>query len=97
MLDAHAGTSGDGTFALNGPETQYDFGYRAVHLTTVYSKAIVKAYYGKQQSKSYWLGCSSGGKQGLKEVQMFPEDFDGVVAGAAACVRALPPLFTRPS
>ncbi|GAA5925114.1 hypothetical protein JCM3775_006370 [Rhodotorula graminis] len=80
----HNGTSGDGTFAINGPETQLDFGYRAVHLTTVYSKAIVKAYYGQAQKKSYWIGCSSGGKQGLKETQMFPEDFDGVVAGAAA-------------
>ncbi|GAA5898113.1 hypothetical protein JCM8208_000157 [Rhodotorula glutinis] len=80
----HKGISGDGTFAINGPETQLDFGYRAVHLTTVYSKAIVKAYYGKQQKKSYWIGCSSGGKQGLKEVQEFPDDYDGVLAAAAA-------------
>ncbi|BGP41559.1 hypothetical protein JCM10449v2_005550 [Rhodotorula kratochvilovae] len=84
----HNGTSGDGTFAINGPETQVDFGHRAVHLTTVYSKAIVKAYYGKKQKTSYWLGCSSGGKQGVKEVQMYPEDYDGVIAGAAACLNA---------
>lgn len=80
----HNGTAFDGTFALAGPETQIDFGYRAVHLTTVYSKKIVEAYYGKKQDYSYWLGCSSGGKQGLKEVQMFPHDYDGVIAGAAA-------------
>ncbi|GAA5838204.1 hypothetical protein JCM9279_004155 [Rhodotorula babjevae] len=80
----HNGPGFDGSFAINGSETQIDFGYRAVHLTTVYSKAIVKAYYGKEQKTSYWLGCSSGGKQGLKEVQAFPDDFDGVIAGAAA-------------
>ncbi|GAA5990883.1 hypothetical protein JCM10908_000063 [Rhodotorula pacifica] len=80
----HNGTSGDGTFAIKGPETQIDFGYRAVHLTTVYSKKILAAYYGRQQDYSYWLGCSSGGKQGLKEVQAFPKDYDGVIAGAAA-------------
>ncbi|POY74244.1 hypothetical protein BMF94_2682 [Rhodotorula taiwanensis] len=80
----HNGTSADGTFAISNPESQIDFGYRAVHLTTVYSKKILAAYYGKEQSYSYWFGCSSGGKQGLKEVQMFPDDYDGVIAGAAA-------------
>lgn len=52
----------------------------------MYSQKIVETYYKKQNFKSYWLGCSSGGKQGLKEVQMFPNDYDGVLAGAAACV-----------
>ncbi|GAA6002650.1 hypothetical protein JCM10207_007610 [Rhodosporidiobolus poonsookiae] len=80
----HHGTSGDGTFAAGNPESQIDFGYRAVHLTTVYSKKVIEAYYGKKQDKSYWIGCSSGGKQGLKEVQAYPEDYDGVIAGAAA-------------
>ncbi|GAA5855099.1 hypothetical protein JCM8547_002379 [Rhodosporidiobolus lusitaniae] len=80
----HHGTSGDGTFAAGNPESQINFGHRAVHLSTVYSKAIVEAYYGKPQDYSYWLGCSSGGKQGLKEVQAYPEDYDGVIAGAAA-------------
>ncbi|POY75338.1 hypothetical protein BMF94_1566 [Rhodotorula taiwanensis] len=80
----HNGTAFDPTFAINNPESQIDFGYRAVHLTTEYSKTILAAYYGKKQDYSYWLGCSSGGKQGLKEVQMFPHDYDGVVAGAAA-------------
>lgn len=38
----HHGASGNGTFALNNPESQVDFGYRAVHLTTVYSKKIIE-------------------------------------------------------
>ncbi|TKA57941.1 hypothetical protein B0A53_00343 [Rhodotorula sp. CCFEE 5036] len=77
----HNNSGLDSTFGINNPESLIDFGHRAVHLTTVYSK---KAYYGQAQKSSYWLGCSSGGKQGLKEVQMYPEDFDGVIAGASA-------------
>ncbi|GAA6002670.1 hypothetical protein JCM10207_007619 [Rhodosporidiobolus poonsookiae] len=80
----HWGVSGNGTFAAGDPESQIDFGYRAVHLTTVYSKKVIEAYYGKKQDKAYWLGCSSGGKQGLKEVQLYPDEYDGVIAGAAA-------------
>ncbi|KAL8287014.1 hypothetical protein RQP46_004020 [Phenoliferia psychrophenolica] len=51
---------------------------------SVYSKRIIKAHYGKQAAHNYWIGCSSGGKQGLKEVQAYPNEFDGVIAGAAA-------------
>ena len=57
-----------GTFAVNNPQSQIDFGYRAVHLSTVYSKKIIDLYYGKKPELAYWFGCSSGGKQGLKEV-----------------------------
>jgi len=79
-------TSGvmDGTWALGHPEKVLDFGYRAVHLMTVRGKDITKAYYGKPPEYSYWNGCSSGGKQGLKEAQQFPEDYNGIVAGAPA-------------
>ncbi|EGG08828.1 uncharacterized protein MELLADRAFT_47660 [Melampsora larici-populina 98AG31] len=80
----HNGTVTDGTFAISNPESQNDFGYRAVHLSTIFSKVVVQNFYAKKAKKSYWIGCSSGGKQGLKEVQAFPEDFDGVLAGAAA-------------
>lgn len=45
---------------------------------------IVKAYYGRGIEYNYYSGCSTGGRQGLKEVQMFPDDFDGVLAGAPA-------------
>ena len=51
---------------------------------TVAAKAIVAAYYGDGPRLSYWNGCSSGGKQGLKEAQKFPADYDGIVAGAPA-------------
>ncbi len=75
---------GNGMFALGHPEKIVDFGYRAVHETVIKSKAIVAAYYGKGPKYSYWNGCSTGGRQGLVEVTRYPEDFDGVVAGAPA-------------
>jgi feruloyl esterase len=78
----HAGDTA--IFAMGHPEKLVDFAYRAVHAMTVRAKAIVTAFYGKGPRISYWLGCSSGGRQGLKEAQRFPEDYDGIVAGAPA-------------
>jgi feruloyl esterase len=78
----HAGERG--TFAIGHPEKLIDFAWRAVHETAEKSKALIAAYYGAGPRRSYWDGCSSGGRQGLKEVQQFPEDFDGVIAGAPA-------------
>jgi feruloyl esterase len=78
----HSG--GSGSFALGHPEKLTDFAYRAVHEMTVQAKAIVSAYYSAAPRLSYWNGCSSGGKQGLKEAQRFPNDYDGIVAGAPA-------------
>jgi feruloyl esterase len=78
----HAGDTG--SFAVGHPEKLVDFGYRAVHAMTVRAKAIAKAFYGDGPRHAYWLGCSSGGRQGLKEAQVYPEDYDGIVAGAPA-------------
>ena len=80
----HVGNPGDGSFAYRQPEKLVDFGWRAVHEMTITAKAIVDAFYDEQLARSYWQGCSSGGKQGLKEAQRFPADFDGIVAGAPA-------------
>lgn len=78
----HEGDGMDASFALGHSEKLIDFGYRAVHEMTVQSKAIVAAYYGTAARYAYWNGCSSGGKQGLKEAQRYPLDYDGIVAGA---------------
>jgi feruloyl esterase len=72
-----------GSFALGHPEKLIDFGWRSEHEMTVKAKAIVQAFYGNAPQRSYWNGCSTGGRQALKEAQMFPEDFDGIIAGAA--------------
>ena len=63
-------------------ETFKDFSYRAVHLMTTVGKAVVTRYYGKPQKRAYFQGCSTGGRQGLMEVQRFPDDYDGVISGA---------------
>ncbi|MEO8076442.1 MAG: tannase/feruloyl esterase family alpha/beta hydrolase, partial [Acidobacteriota bacterium] len=78
----HAGSTAE--FALGHPEKLVDFASRSVHEMTVAAKQVVSAHYGKAPSFSYWRGCSAGGRQGLKEAQQFPADFDGIVAGAPA-------------
>ncbi len=80
----HQGTAGDAKFAVGHPEKVVDFGYRAVHEMSVKAKAIIAAYYEGEPKFSYWNGCSSGGRQGLKEAQRFPKDYNGIIAGAPA-------------
>jgi feruloyl esterase len=81
--DGHVGGT-DGSWALGHPEKLIDFGYRAVHETSVQAKAIVRAFYGKDLARSYFVGCSDGGREALMEAQRFPDDFIGIVAGAPA-------------
>ena len=73
---------GGAAWALGHPDKVIDFGWRAVHQMVVAAKRIAAAYYQSPPRFSYWNGCSAGGRQGLKAIQRFPEDFDGVVAGA---------------
>src|SRR5262249_22723263 len=75
---------GSGSFALGHQEKLIDFSWRSEHETTVKAKAVLAALYGSAPRLSYWNGCSTGGRQGLKEAQMFPEDFDGIITGAPA-------------
>ena len=76
----HEGTGA--SFALGHPEKLVDYSYRAVHEMTVSAKLIIAAYHGKAVGLSYWSGCSLGGQQGLKAAQLYPADFDGIIAGA---------------
>lgn len=77
-------TGNNANFILGHPDKVLDFAYRAVHEMTVSAKAIVAAFYGNAAAKSYWNGCSTGGRQALAEAQRFPNDYDGIVAGAPA-------------
>ncbi len=76
------------SFAAPGANNPYasrkviDFGYLAVHETALLAKKMVRAYYGADAKYSYWVGCSTGGREGLMEAQRYPEDFDGYVIGA---------------
>jgi feruloyl esterase len=83
--DGHdAAKTPQGTFAVGHPEKVIDFGYRAVHDTAEQAKAIAAVFYGKPPMRSYFVGCSDGGREALMEAQRFPEDFDGIIAGAPA-------------
>ncbi|HLH32948.1 MAG TPA: tannase/feruloyl esterase family alpha/beta hydrolase, partial [Terriglobia bacterium] len=75
---------GTANFAIGHPEKLVDFAYRAVHESTVKSKAIMMTFYDRAPKYSYWNGCSTGGRQGLMEAQRYPDDFDAIVAGAPA-------------
>lgn len=84
-VNTDMGTSrGGANGAVDNPEVWADFGYRATHFMTVASKAILKTFYGKVQHHAYFVGCSTGGQQALMEAQRFPEDYDGIIAGAPA-------------
>ena len=72
------------SWALHHPELVKDQGYRAQHETAVKAKAIIAAFYAKPPSRSYFVGCSSGGWQALTEAHRYPHDYDGIIAGAPA-------------
>jgi len=78
------GHQGGGGPWMRNREKLVDYGHRAVHEMAVTGKAITAAFYGSQARLSYFTGCSGGGRQGLMAAQRYPEDFDGIVAGAPA-------------
>jgi hypothetical protein len=80
----HTGGPTEASWALGHPEKVTDFGYRGIHEMTRVAKAVIKTYYGKDPQYSYFWGCSNGGRQALMEAQRFPEDYDGILAGAPA-------------
>jgi feruloyl esterase len=63
---------------------EIDYGYRGTHVTAVAAKALTQSFYGRPPAHAYFNGCSNGGRQALMEVQRYPTDFDGVIAGDPA-------------
>ncbi|KAI1263567.1 feruloyl esterase B precursor [Xylariaceae sp. FL1019] len=82
----HSSSPVDGKWAYNAPETVIDWGYRAMHGSVVLSKEIIQVYYRNSSNikYSYYASCSTGGRQGLKEIQLHPDSFDGISVGAPA-------------
>ncbi|WP_371818987.1 tannase/feruloyl esterase family alpha/beta hydrolase [Gluconobacter sp. P1C6_b] len=68
------------------PQKRIDFAYRANHVTALAAKALTAAFYGQAPKYSYFVGCSDGGREALMEAQRYPEDFDGISAGAPAAL-----------
>ena len=81
--DGHEGFT-EPTWAIGHPQKVIDFGYRAVHETAQKSKRIIRAFYARPPRLSYFNGCSDGGREALMEAQRFPDDFNGILAGAPA-------------
>ncbi|MEJ0009029.1 MAG: tannase/feruloyl esterase family alpha/beta hydrolase [Steroidobacteraceae bacterium] len=85
----HAAGGVDGRFGMVEPGKpnvilQKDFASRSEHLMAVIGKQLVQQFYGKKPAYSYWNGCSTGGRQGLRMAQDYPDDYDGILAGAPA-------------
>jgi len=82
-------TEDDVNFA-DDPQLMEDFAHRSTHVATVLLKAVTKAYYNRQYEHAYFRGCSTGGRQGLTAALMYPDDYDGIIAGAPAAGPAVP-------
>lgn len=82
VANTDMGTSGDRNRGIDNPDVWKDFGWRATHVMTEISKAIIKEYYGKKESYSYFVGESTGGQQAYSEAQRFPEDYNGMPIGS---------------
>jgi feruloyl esterase len=81
----NTGHDGDGMeFGQGHPEKVADYAYRAVHVMTENAKLLVRVHTGRFAGRSYFVGCSAGGHQALSEAQRYPEDYDGIIAGAPA-------------
>ncbi len=95
---AQSGGAGQiGYAAGNGrPSAVKDWGHRSTHEMTLLAKAVIERYYGRAARNSFFAGCSTGGHQGLMEAQRYPEDYDGIIAGAAGHNRThLHTMFLR--
>ncbi len=78
----HVSTPIDGKWGYHDDQALIDFGYRATRAVTQAGKAITAAHYGRAADRAYFEGCSTGGRQGLMAAQLFPGDYDGIIAGA---------------
>jgi len=80
----HTGMSTDAAWALGHPEKIVDFGYRGIHEMTRVAKLLTARFYGSAARRAYFAGCSDGGREALMEAQRYPDDYDGILAGAPA-------------
>ncbi|MFL0809210.1 MAG: tannase/feruloyl esterase family alpha/beta hydrolase [Agarilytica sp.] len=72
----------EAAWALNNRFAEFNWGHRAIHKTTNVTKRVIARYYGQKPNRSYFAGCSTGGRMAAMEALRYPNDFDGIIAGA---------------
>ena len=86
MVTAGSNMGHDGgesvNWTLNHPEKVKDWGLRSHYYVATAAKAVTNAFYAKPVSRSYFEGCSNGGRQAMMMAQRYPELFDGIASGA---------------
>jgi feruloyl esterase len=88
-----AGISRETPWTYDNQQKRIDWAYRANHVTSLAAKALIKAFYGRPQRYSYFIGCSMGGRETLSDTQRYPDDFNGVVAGAPVVIDSVHNTF----
>jgi feruloyl esterase len=78
----HTSTGIDAKWAYDNTPAEIEFAYRSAHVVTLAGKAMTEAFYGKAPVHSYFVGCSTGGREGMVEAERFPWDYDGIISGA---------------
>ncbi len=84
LASTDMGHQGNDTAWGDNQQQREDFAFRGVHATTLAAKALIRAFYGQPQKYAYFAGCSDGGREALIAAQRYPDDFDGITAGAPA-------------
>jgi hypothetical protein len=84
----------DASWALGHPEKVVDYGWRAIKETTDAAKTLIRSYEMSPPKYAYFEGCSDGGREALMEAQRFPNDFDGIIAGAPAAWDGIVRMWT---
>ena len=80
----HKGTMYDNLWAIDNVPGEIDFGFRGTHVANIIGRAVTQHFYHHEPNHAYYIGASTGGRQGLIEAQRFPSDFDGIIAGEPA-------------
>ncbi len=77
-----AGLGGGGLFAFNDQKLRNEYGYESEQALYEISREIIKDYYGVDPNESYYNGCSDGGREAMEMAERYPDDFNGIIAGA---------------
>jgi feruloyl esterase len=84
VVSTDSGHQGPGPSFLQDQQATLDYSYAAIGRVAEAAKHIIAQYYGKAPSRSYFAGCSEGGREAMLVAQRYATDFDGIVAGAPA-------------